>query len=250
MRLVIGMPLRGVVTLGSHISASKRGAKHAKNALFLCNPLHVNAACGPTPSSGPAAAGSGGNTLSGNDASDPDSGQDVFIRAGSVRDPFTLMGLPGTTFIQGSTNGVSAKQGGIVISTTGGSGPDALSGGDITIQSGNGGAMGGEPGYVRILAGAAQGLIGPQFLIGNATASTLIQSDGTNLVMSHAGGRFAIMASTEESTRWLVIQDQSTTLILSNGTVSVDGNLCVDGQPTSGQVPVFTKGFCTGFVTP
>ena len=29
----------------------KRGAKHVKNAHFLCNPLPINAACGPTPNS-------------------------------------------------------------------------------------------------------------------------------------------------------------------------------------------------------
>ena len=196
------------------------------------------------------AAPAAGHSLLGQDVSDPSDGGDVFVRAGSVTGPLLLQGHAGTTYIQGATNDVTSKQGGIVIATVGGGLSDSRGGGDITLQTGDAGGMGGAPGELKLLAGTRLGALGPRFLLGNETMGTWLKSDGTNLVLAHAGAQISIMSSRDESTRWLVLQDQSTTLVLSNGSVSVDGNACYSGTPGVGQVPVFTKGLCTGITTP
>ena len=199
-----------------------------------------------------AAAGGGGNTLFGDDASDPASGQDVFIRAGSVRDPFALTGMPGTTFIQGATNGVSAKQGAIVISTTGGNGPDAISGGDITIQSGNGGAMGGSNGVIRIIPGYGDPTDKtPRLLLGNKDAGHYVEFDGAQLTLNSGGCTIRFVAGSGPSDGWMEIaQGSITKLVFTNDTIQIDGAELYTGTPGAGQVPVFTKGFCTGVTTP
>ena len=200
----------------------------------------------------PSAAGGGGNTLIGDDASDPNNGEDVFIRAGSVRDPFTLMGQPGTTFIQGATNGVTSKHGGIVIATVGSTTPDAMSGGDITIQSGAGGNMGGTNGAIRIIPGFSGSLDQtPRLLMGNKDSGHYIEFDGTQFVLTSSGCSIRFVPAVGPGTGWMEITQGSVTkLTFTNDTILIDGAEVYTGTPGAGQVPVFTKGFCTGVTTP
>ena len=203
----------------------------------------------PTAASG---GGAGGNTLFGADASDPNNGEDVFIRAGSVRDPFTLMGQPGTTYIQGATNGVTSKHGGIVIATVGSTTPDSMSGGDITIQSGAGGNMGGTNGAIRIIPGFSGSVnLTPRLLMGNKDSGHYIEFDGDKFILSSSSCTIRFVPSVGPGTGWMEItQGSITKLTFTNDTILIDGAEVYTGTPGAGQVPVFTKGFCTGVTTP
>ncbi len=192
-----------------------------------------------------------GSALLGMDAVDPDNGEDVFIRAGSVRDPFTLMGQPGTTYIQGATNGVANKQGAVVIQTHGGESFNGLSGGDITIQSGNGGSMGGSNGVIRIIPGFGDPADStPRLLMGNKDAGHYVEFDGDQLMLYSSGCSIRFVAPEGPGTGWMEITQGSVTkLTFTNDTILIDGSPVYTGTPGGGQTPVFTKGFCTG-VTP